>query len=95
MNLDEAVKKYGISVPSDAEFYSEDYVDYFENKKVTKELSEKFSKYEDFQRMYVKSFYVTFYAPQRDLLKNKKSIADFEAVILGGQAGAGKSRTCG
>ena len=93
MNMDEAIGKYGIHVPTDLEFYSQEYKDFFEKRRRSPELTEKFSKYEEFNKMYIKSFYATFYSSQRDLQKEKITIANSEAVILGGQAGAGKSRT--
>lgn len=90
MELEEAIEKYGIKVPTDAEFYSEDYNDYFANGIRTKELIERFSKYEEFQNMYLKSFYITFHKAHKEIQDNRKSIANSEAVVLGGQAGAGK-----
>ncbi|MBR1653493.1 MAG: hypothetical protein IJ690_00850 [Clostridia bacterium] len=92
MKIEEAIEKYGIKIPSDEEFYSEGYRKYFEEKVKTKELEEKYGKYEEFQMMYIKSFYITFHKAQRELQKEKKSIANSEAVVLGGQAGAGKGR---
>ena len=90
MNLEEAIEKYGIKVPTDAEFYSEGYDDYFAKNKRTEELSEKFSKYEEFHNMYLKSFYITFHKAHKEIQNKKRSIANSEAVVLGGQAGAGK-----
>lgn len=90
MKLEEAIEKYGIKVPTDAEFYSEGYKDYFERNVRTKELREKFGEYEEFHLMYLKSFYITFHKAQKELQKERKTIANSEAVVLGGQAGAGK-----
>ncbi len=90
MKLEEAIEKYGIKVPTDAEFYSDEYRDYFENNIRTKELIERFSKYEEFHMMYLKSFYITFSKAHKELQKERKTIANSEAVVLGGQAGAGK-----
>ena len=90
MKLEEAIEKYGIKVPTYAEFYSEDYNDYFAKGIRTKELSERFSKYEEFHTMYLRSFYITFHKAHKEIQKKRKSIANSEAVVLGGQAGAGK-----
>lgn len=90
MELEEAIEKYGIKVPTDAEFYSEEYKDYFERNIRTNDLIEKFAKYEDFHLMYLKSFYITFHKAHKEVQKERKTIANSEAVVLGGQAGAGK-----
>ena len=73
MNLEEAIEKYGIKVPTDAEFYSEDYDDYFAKNKRTEELTERFSKYEEFHIMYLKSFYI-FY-------KMKCILLEFDSIF--------------
>ena len=90
MNLEEAIERYGIKVPTDAEFYSEDYNDYFAKNKRTEELTERFSKYEEFHIMYLKSFYITFHKVHKETQQERRTIANSEAVVLGGQAGAGK-----
>ena len=86
MELEEAIKKYGISVPSDKEFYSKEYKEYFKGKR--NQDKEFFEIYRPFQEMYTKSFYTTFYQEQD---KNELSVENSEAVVLGGQTGAGKS----
>ena len=90
MKLEEAIKKYKINVPTDEEFYSEEYRKYFEENVKNEELKIKYGKYEEFHKMYIESFYVTFYRAQRKFNSKNKSIANSEAVILGGQVGAGK-----
>ena len=86
MNLEEAIEKYGIAVPSDEEFYSEEYRAYFEGKRP--QGKEHFERYRQFQEIYTKSFYVTFKQNQDE---EGLSTADSQAVVLGGQAGAGKT----
>lgn len=83
MELEEALKKYAINVPTDAEFYSEEYQMYFKEG----QKNGKFEKYRQFQNMYNKSFYTTFYNKGTKGL----SVANSKAVVLGGQTGAGKS----
>ena len=87
MKLEEAIKEYAIAVPTDEEFYSMEYQEYFKNSK----KNGKFEKYRNFQEMYTKSFYATFYTQDCENGGKKLSIRDSEAVVLGGQAGAGKS----
>ena len=85
MNLNDAINKYGILVPSDEEFYSEEYIAYFKGERP--QDKERFERYRAFQEMYTKSFFATFTQKKRDGV----SIANSEAVVLGGQTGAGKS----
>lgn len=89
MDLKEALSKYSIDVPSDEEFYSKEYQEYFSKRNL--EYEEKFKKYEAFHEMYTKSFYTTFYIPRKQQDEKPLSIADSKAVVLGGQTGAGKS----
>lgn len=83
MDIEEARKKFGISVPSDREFYSDEYIEYFRENKTGGE----FEKYRQFQEMFNKSFITTFFNRNTE----GRTIADRKAVVLGGQAGAGKS----
>lgn len=83
MNIEEAKKEYGILIPSDKEFYSEEYIEYFKNN----EKNGVFEKYREFQEMFNKCFLTTFFYSNTDDL----SVADRKAVVLGGQTGAGKS----
>ena len=92
MNYEEAIKKFGIAVPSDDVFYSPKYIEYFRKNKERNENSEDFDEeleeFRDFQKMYEKAIKLTFFVSD----KNKgNSSLDRIAVVLGGQAGAGKS----
>lgn len=87
MNLQEALDKYSIAVPTDEEFYSKEYNEYFSEG--NPEYRERFEKYRDFNEMYAKSFYITFYSSNQN--KGDRTINNSHAVVLGGQAGAGKS----
>lgn len=84
MNLEEAIKEYKIDIPSDEIFYSEEYKKYFS--KNNSDVDPNFEKYRDFEEMYKKSFLLTF---REDI--EEKSDRDRLAVVLGGQAGAGKT----
>ena len=85
MNLDEAIKKYKIDVPSDEVFYSETYKEYFQED--SKEYNLELEKYRPFDEMYKKSFLVTF----GEKIDKNMGNANRVAVILGGQSGAGKT----
>ena len=87
MNLEEAIKEYAIDIPTDEEFYNKEYQEYFKSNKRNGE----FEKYRAFQEMYAKSFYATFYTPDFESYGKSLSTTNSEAVVLGGQAGAGKS----
>lgn len=84
MELQEALKKYSIEIPSDEVFYSDEYQRYFngEDKENTQ-----MEKYKDFDQMYKKSFLVTFSGGEKESKKNTQR----KAIVLGGQTGAGKS----
>ena len=84
MNLEEAIKEYKIDIPSDEIFYSEEYKKYFS--KDNSGINPEFEKYRDFQEMYNKSFLLTF----RDTIEESTN-RERLAVVLGGQAGAGKT----
>lgn len=90
MNLEEAVEKYGIHVPTDEEFYSKGYMDYFNRNVKAEGLRKKFEKYSEFNIMYKKSEYATFHKYINEIINNSDSLVNYEAVVLGGQAGAGK-----
>lgn len=87
MNLEEAKKKYNIDIPSDEVFYSKEYNEYFSNEGV-KEINPELEKYRLFDDMYKKCFIVTF----GEKKEKDESYSGRNAIILGGQTGAGKSR---
>ena len=84
MNLEEAKKEYGICVPSEDVFYSNEYKEYFRNKPEI--INPNFEIYREFDEIYKKSFLLTF-GNNIEQTKNRKR----KAVVLGGQAGAGKA----
>ena len=87
MDLESAVQKYRIAVPTDAEFYSQEYKDYFDPS-VEPEYNERLEKFRPFQEMYYRSFVATFH---EGMERNGLSDNDSRAVVLGGQTGAGKT----
>lgn len=96
MDIEEAKIRYGIKVPTANEFYSEEYKEFFKNGKNDESAIEKYGHYSEFEEMYQKSAYITF----RKIIDNdsntqKLSLRDSKAVVLGGQAGAGKSSLVG
>ena len=86
MELEEALRKYNLEVPTDQVFYSEEYQKYF-NGNMGENINPELEKYREFDKMYKKSFLVTFAGGEEQKNKNRQR----KAIILGGQAGAGKS----
>lgn len=86
MELEEALKKYSIDVPSNEIFYSEEYKKYFTHDSKIKGNAE-LERYRAFDQMYKKSFLVTFAGGEEAITRNKQR----RAIVLGGQTGAGKS----
>lgn len=88
ISLEEARNKYSISIPDEEVFYSEQYKQYFSNKD-NKTYDAELEKYRMFDEMYKKCFIVTF----GEKKENDESYCGKRAIVLGGQTGAGKSRT--
>lgn len=82
---DEAYAKYKVDIPPAEVFYSKEYQEYFSGSVPTK-INPELEKYRAFQNIFVKSLYSTFANPAEGTKANSKN-----AVILGGQAGAGKT----
>lgn len=96
--LNKAKLLYGIDVPSDEVFYSEEYQEYFglskQDERKSKTIVSHLEKYRDFNTMYLKCMYVTVKKTLDDAEKRGLTVTNSEAVVFGGQAGAGKTRSC-
>jgi hypothetical protein len=84
-NYEEAYAKYKVDVPPAEVFYSKEYQDYF---KITnpKVINPELEKYRRFHEIYIESLYQTFHVDG-----NARRTSTRNAVVLGGQAGAGKT----
>lgn len=87
MDLEDAIKKYSIAIPDEETFYSKQYQEYFFNKG-NKTYDAELEKYRMFDEMYKKCFIVTFGEGK----EKNESYCGRNAIVLGGQTGAGKSR---
>ena len=86
---EEAYEKYGIAVPPAEVFYSKEYINYFSTF-APEFINPEFEKYRQFQQMYLMAQYITFTKPFQAVPSLVNS-STREAVVLGGQAGAGKT----
>lgn len=82
---DEALAKYKVEIPPPEVFYSEVYQIYFKEAVPTK-VNPEFEVFRRFQEIYVQSLYQTFHKSDNSSIANTRN-----AVVLGGQAGAGKT----
>lgn len=86
---EEAFEKYGIAVPPPELFYSKEYISYFSTF-APEVVDPELEKYRQFQEMYIVAQYITFTKPFQANPYQVNS-SSREAVVLGGQAGAGKT----
>ncbi len=89
MDVEVARSIYGIPVPTISEFYSEGYQKYFGSKNNGKDAQEQYERYSPFENMYRQCEYMTF----GKIINGspEKTFKNAKAIVLGGQAGAGKS----
>jgi len=86
---EEAYEKYGIAVPPPEVFYSQEYINYFSTF-APETINPEMEQYRQFHEMYIVAQYITFTKPFQATPSLVKS-SSREAVVLGGQAGAGKT----
>ena len=82
---DEALAKYKVEIPPPEVFFSEVYQIYFKEA-VPAKVNPELEVFRQFQEIYVQSLYQTFHKSDNSSVANTRN-----AVVLGGQAGAGKT----